>query len=134
MRLEISVLVSGVISYLMILFENWKVLTRTLSAGAFCVRQVIALAALAVVGSILTATYWGQGLTPERGDVSFATFTVLLINGWAFCGFFAFTGRFWLLQRIDRSPLAVRSEHCRLCQWIRQLRWRWRYAWFSRAI
>ncbi len=136
-RWEVCVLVSGMISYLLILFENWKALTRTLSAGAFCVRQAIALAALAVVGSILAATYWGQGLTPEQGermDVSFATFTVLLINGWAFCGFFAFTGRFWLLQRVDRSPLAVRSERCRLCQWIKQLRWRWRDAWFSRAV
>jgi hypothetical protein len=132
-RLEMFVLLSGMASYLMILFENWKALTQTLSVGAFCVRQVIALAVLTGVGSILAATYWGQGLVPERVDASFATFTVLLINGWTFCGFFAFTGRHRLLQRIDHSSLAGQSERCRLCQWIKQLRGQWRYAWFSRA-
>jgi hypothetical protein len=108
-RCEIFILVAYLCTVSLIWFENWQALSnqtnssqKRLSPPEFLARLSAALIYVSISGMGLAATFWGQGLTPDHLDGTFALLTIGLILLWSLVSCALFTGNHAFARWFDK--------------------------------
>lgn len=107
-RCEIFILVAYLCTLSLICFENWQTLSSSsegkksyIDAPFFLSRIIVAFISLTLSGIILSAVFWGQGLTPNVNDGAYAMLTIALISVWSITCFALFTGNHTIVRWVE---------------------------------
>jgi hypothetical protein len=127
-RCEIFILVAYICTLSLIFYENWQSMSTIkdsrshIDASAFLSRTSVAIVSTTVSGVILAKAFWGQGLTPNLHDGTYALLATGLISVWSIASFILFTGNHAIIRSVD-GYLAPHLKNKNL--WIRMINLLW---------
>lgn len=109
-RCEIFVLVAYLCTLSLTTFDNWTITTNlpnkyesAIDGPSFIARMGTSFLFVTISGILLASVFWGQGLTPDINNGTFAMLTIALISAWSLSCHYLFTGKHAVVRWIDNN-------------------------------